>query len=154
MPDLYAREVARYRRERSRFEVIEVDVYQRGAGHEADDVCHLRALHVVVPSGALPRIVDALIAAVLLQLQQQADGEAVAVLADGERQQPPVSRRGVALGVQPVTPEAIAEAARHYGLVSELRALEARAQAAEAELTIASARPISVEPLAPLEAEA
>jgi len=153
MPDLYAREVARYVHDRSRFELVEVDVYQRGAGREEDDLCHLRGLRVVVPSGAQPPIVDAVIGAALLQLQQQAGGEAVALVDQGHRTRPPVFRRNRAVGAQPLEPTAIAEAAAHYGLVTTLRALEARAAQAEQQLVALRAdEPVSVSPAASAEA--
>lgn len=73
MSDLYAREQAHLKG--ARFDVVLVDVYQRGAGRYADDICHLEGVKVVVPARSTTETVDAYIAAKLLDLQSQALGE-------------------------------------------------------------------------------
>ena len=111
MSDLYAVEIAR--RRGRRFTLVTADVYQRGAGARADDICHLRAHHVVVPRGVAPEVVDALIAASLLQLQAQAQGE-VASLLDSRSapppEAPPPERAGKVVGVTAPTALRIADA--------------------------------------------
>ena len=111
MSDIYAVEVGR--RPGRRFDVVTVDVYQRGAGRRADDICHLRAHHVVAPRGVGDEIVDALIASSLLQLQAQAAGEVLSLvdpLTAPPADPPSPERAGKAVGMTAVTALRIAEA--------------------------------------------
>ena len=111
MSDLYAVEVGR--RPGRRFEVVTVDVYQRGAGRRTDDICHLRDHHVVVPRGMVDEVVDALIASSLLQLQAQAAGEVSSLvdpLTAPPSEPPSPERAGKAVGITAGTALRIAEA--------------------------------------------
>ena len=111
MSDLYAVEIAR--RRGRRFTLLTADVYQRGAGARADDICHLRGHAVVAPRGATSEVIDALIAASLLQLQTQALGEVAALLDPKSApppEAPPPERAGRVVGVTAVTALRIADA--------------------------------------------
>lgn len=120
MSHLYAREVARRGRSDNRFELVVVDVYQRGAGDRRDDIRHLSGMEVVAPCGATREEVDALVATQLLQLQVQALGDAITL-----RDAPVVqAERGRVIdGIAPAV-ETVAAASERHGLAVALQVAE------------------------------
>lgn len=126
MSQLYARETGRLLRPGLRFQIVVVDVYQRGAGPEKDDIKHLAGLEVVAPRLAKDAEVDALVAAALLQLQAQAHGEVEALREDAP-QPPSEARRARRIEDGVPAPGEVAAVARQVGLAVELQELEYRA---------------------------